>query len=241
MDDESLRARAAHLLRTFRESVDGEFPTGRLLVVGSGTGYNTQYFGQLFDEVHTLDVTAHDYDADVVDHTVVADGKHIPYVDDAFDLVMAISVVEHVLPLAERPKLVAELVRVTGPEGHVFMQIPNNDFLVELHTGLPFVQWLPRGEELAARLGYENLELIDIPDPEELVNWLMAANADVEAASGLVYPREAVPGFGLPYLLLDAFDAFDRMPFGWVVTASPRPTSASAANRRTRTPAPASD
>lgn len=240
MDDGSLRARAAHLLRTFRESVGGEFPTGRLLVVGSGTGYNTQYFGELFEEVHTLDVTAHDYDVDAVDHTVVADGKRIPYADDTFDLVMAISVVEHVLPLAERPKLVAELVRCTSPDGHVFMQIPNNDFVVELHTGLPFVQWLPRGEELAAAWGYENLDLIDIPDPGELVDWLMAANADVELAAGLVYPREAVPRFRLAYALLNAAGVFDRMPFGWVVTASPRPTSSSAGRRVAARP-PATD
>lgn len=225
VDEQSLRARGLQLLNRFRQSVDDEFETDRLLVAGSGGGYNARCFAKLFEEVHTLDVCKREYD-DLDNHGVIGDGKRLPYASNAFDVVIAVSVVEHVLPLDERPKFVAELVRCTRPDGHVFMQIPNNDFFMELHTGLPFIQWVPRGEEAAARVGYESLHDIEIPDRDELVDWLMAANAEIKSVDGLVYRKDVIPKFETVYTLLDAMGMFSRVPFGWTVTASPRPNSA---------------
>jgi SAM-dependent methyltransferase len=80
---------------------------------------------------------------------------HLPWVDGAFDLVLAIGVVEH-LPERHRRAQVDEYWRVLARGGHiVFLDTPNRYFPWETHSvNLPFVQWLPpRLAYSYARLG----------------------------------------------------------------------------------------
>jgi SAM-dependent methyltransferase len=72
--------------------------------------------------------------------------RRLPYADGAFDLVLAVGVVEH-LPARHRRAQVDEYYRVLAPGGHLaILDTPNRAFPLETHSvGLPGVQWLPPG------------------------------------------------------------------------------------------------
>ena len=70
--------------------------------------------------------------------------RRLPWADGAFDIVLAVGVVEH-LPARKRRAQVDEYYRVLAPGGHVaVLDTPNRWFPLETHSvGLPLVQWLP--------------------------------------------------------------------------------------------------
>ena len=70
--------------------------------------------------------------------------RRLPWADGAFDLVLAVGVVEH-LPVRNRRAQVDEYYRVLAPGGHIaVLDTPNRWFPLESHSvGLPLVQWLP--------------------------------------------------------------------------------------------------
>jgi SAM-dependent methyltransferase len=73
---------------------------------------------------------------------VQADGRDLPFEDDAFDIAFSNAVLEHVGGRDEQRRFVHELCRVAR---RVFVSTPNRWFPVEAHTLLPLVHWLPRG------------------------------------------------------------------------------------------------
>jgi hypothetical protein len=76
-------------------------------------------------------------------HTVRADGRELPFDDDAFDVGFSNAVVEHVAGGRQgQRRFVQELCRVSR---RVFVTTPNRWFPLEVHTLLPFVHWLPAG------------------------------------------------------------------------------------------------
>ena len=70
--------------------------------------------------------------------------RRLPWAAGAFDLVLAVGVVEH-LPARNRRAQVDEYYRVLAPGGHIaVLDTPNRWFPLETHSvGLPLVQWLP--------------------------------------------------------------------------------------------------
>lgn len=72
---------------------------------------------------------------------LVADGRHLPFKDKAFEIVYSNSVIEH-LETRENQCLFASECRRVGVRYHV--QTPNKWFLVEPHLLTPFIHWLPR-------------------------------------------------------------------------------------------------
>jgi SAM-dependent methyltransferase len=91
--------------------------------------------------------------------------RRLPWRDGAFDLVLAVGVVEH-LP-RERRAHVDEYYRVLAPGGHIaILDTPNRWFPYETHSiGLPLVQWLP------SRVAYRYARLLrpafrDVPYEE---------------------------------------------------------------------------
>jgi SAM-dependent methyltransferase len=70
--------------------------------------------------------------------------RRLPWADGAFDLVLAVGVIEH-LPARNRRAQVDEYYRVLAPGGHIaILDTPNRWFPLETHSvGLPLVQWLP--------------------------------------------------------------------------------------------------
>ncbi|HEY3189165.1 MAG TPA: class I SAM-dependent methyltransferase, partial [Solirubrobacteraceae bacterium] len=133
----------------------------RVLEVGCSFGHITHYLAERPEvaEIMTFDTDrafveitrAQVADLDLravreVAHFTSAETLALPYADGAFDLVIAVGVVEH-LPTANRSVHVEEYYRVVAPGGHVaILDTPNRAFPFETHSvGLPFVQWLPPG------------------------------------------------------------------------------------------------
>jgi len=54
-----------------------------------------------------------------------ADAGHLPFPDGAFDLVVSFSALEHIPRPLDRQRAFAEIARVTRPEGHVAITVPN--------------------------------------------------------------------------------------------------------------------
>lgn len=54
-----------------------------------------------------------------------ADAGHLPFADAVFDLVVSFSALEHIPDPASRQRAFAEIARVTRPEGHVAITVPN--------------------------------------------------------------------------------------------------------------------
>ena len=75
---------------------------------------------------------------------VCADGEHLPFAAETFDLLFCNSVIEHVA----HPDALAAEIRRTGR--HFFVQTPNEKFPLESHSQvpLPFFRALPRTLQL---------------------------------------------------------------------------------------------
>ena len=130
----------------------------KVLEVGCSSGHMTEYLDEQA-EVATI----HTFDTDAafvaitrakVDEMGLAkvrevalftndETRRLPHANGAFDLVLAIGVVEH-LP-RERRAHVDEYYRLLAPGGHIaILDTPNRWFPLETHSiGLPLVQWLP--------------------------------------------------------------------------------------------------
>ena len=130
-----------------------------VLEIGCSFGHITEY---LDEQPEVARISTFDTDADFLNilRTKMDDGglkkvvdarllgndetRRLPYADGAFDLVLAVGVVEH-LPLRNRRAQVDEYYRVLAPGGHIaVLDTPNRAFPLETHSvGLPCVQWLP--------------------------------------------------------------------------------------------------
>lgn len=71
---------------------------------------------------------------------VLGDGRHLPFVDKAFDLVVCNSVIEHVGDRAQQQRLADEIRRVGQ---RYWVQAPNRRFPLEPHFLFPGFQFLP--------------------------------------------------------------------------------------------------
>jgi SAM-dependent methyltransferase len=131
----------------------------RVLEIGCSFGHMTEYVAEQ-SEVATL--STYDTDPAFVELmrakveelklSVVHEVLHLdqagtcalPWPDGAFDLVLAVGVIEH-LPRRHRRRQVDEHYRVLARGGHIaILDTPNRWFPLETHSvGLPLVQWLP--------------------------------------------------------------------------------------------------
>jgi SAM-dependent methyltransferase len=131
----------------------------RVLEVGCSFGHVTEYLDDqpAVAEIHTFDVDRPFVEIARAKVEELGLGKvrqvlcltdeettRLPFSDGAFDLVIALGVVEH-LPARERHRYVDEYYRVLAPGGHIaIFDTPNRAFPLETHSvGLPGIQWLP--------------------------------------------------------------------------------------------------
>ena len=96
---------------------------------------------------------------------VRADGRALPFADDAFDVVHSNAVIEHVGNRHEQSRFIAELVRVSEAG---FVTTPNRWFPIETHCKLPLLHWLPQ------RAAHRLAALLAVPD---LKWWLLGARS----------------------------------------------------------------
>ena len=112
----------------------------------------------------------------------------LPWADGAFDVVLAIGVVEH-LPLRTRRAQVDEYYRVLVPGGHIaILDTPNRWFPLESHSvGLPLVQWLPAPVAYRYARALRRRMFRDVPYAEFIADgtgWRNATFADCLPSSG---------------------------------------------------------
>jgi len=97
-------------------------PSGRLLELGAGDGWQAQALQQ-----RGFDVTAIDVEAarpGIVRHFPVSlyDGRVLPFADDSFDAIYSSNVLEHVVDFAQ---IQSELARVLRPSGTAIHCVPS--------------------------------------------------------------------------------------------------------------------
>jgi len=138
-EDRHERARLARL----RDLVGDALARGPILNLGCGTGG----FNAAAVEAGAS-VTGVDADADAVaicalrgGRFVRAEGETLPFRDGVFALVHCFSVIEHVRSVE---RTVAEMVRVTRPDGAVYVHTPSAWSLYEGHYKLFWLPFLPR-------------------------------------------------------------------------------------------------
>ena len=114
--------------------------------------------------------------------------RRLPWADGAFDIVLAVGVVEH-LPARTRRAQVDEYYRVLAPGGHVaVLDTPNRWFPLETHSvGLPLVQWLPAPIAYRYARALRRRVFRDVPYAEFVADgtgWRNATLADCLPSSG---------------------------------------------------------
>lgn len=116
---------------------------------------------------------------------VRADGEHLPFRNDAFQLVFCNSVIEHVA----HPQVLAAEIQRTGQR--FFVQTPNGNFPLESHSHvpLPFFWRMPRvTQRVMCRLvgaQWDYLMSVRYLTPDELQTYFPGAQLIRERAWGL--------------------------------------------------------
>ena len=115
---------------------------------------------------------------------VKADGRDLPFEDDAFDIAFSNAVLEHVGGRDDQRRFVHELCRVAR---RVFISTPNRWFPVDTHTLLPLVHWLPRPTRDATfrALGQDGWTHLNLLSRRQLVG-LFPAGVRVEVVESLI-------------------------------------------------------
>ena len=85
---------------------------------------------------------------------VQTSGKDLPFADGEFDLAYSSAVLEHVGDREAQREFIREVMRVADG---FFIAVPNRWFVLELHTFLPLIHWLPKRlhRAILKRLGKE--------------------------------------------------------------------------------------
>jgi SAM-dependent methyltransferase len=72
---------------------------------------------------------------------IMYDGRHLPFLNDTFTALVSGHIIEHTPSPYDYLK---EHMRVLAPGGFLFLEFPNRYYPIELHTGLPSLEHLPR-------------------------------------------------------------------------------------------------
>jgi len=214
---------------------DKSYPRGcrreKMLDIGAGNGIMAEVFGAGFNEVYTIDleIPSPRSEGPVVRGAPIlqwlrASGDALPFSSDSFDLVTAFSVLEHI---PDRARAVGEWIRVLKPGGFLLIQIPNRYFVIELHSGLPNPNHVPRGvrERLLNLIGYGWMKDVDIPSLRLLRRLIWRADPSLSVSLiPLKWPITLVPRrLRLIYRVLDRLRWFALNPFGYMAICNKPP------------------
>jgi SAM-dependent methyltransferase len=164
-----------HKLRLFLETFQPDAETTVVDVGVGDTGFSTgrgaarthNYFEAMYPWPERItavsDVGLSNFAAEFPSvRCVTADGRELPFPDDAFDVAVSNAVLEHVGGRDDQRAFVHELCRVAP---RVFISTPNRWFPIEVHTLVPLVHWLPRrlrdrGFQALRRKEWRGVELL---------------------------------------------------------------------------------
>ncbi|MEM2001785.1 MAG: class I SAM-dependent methyltransferase [Candidatus Methanomethylicaceae archaeon] len=144
-DPYSRREKARKILQLLIQYAGFPLSSAACLDVGCSSGIISYTLAPFFQTVVGLeyDETALcAADPDVRKHVqfVLGDAMHLPFKDDAFEVIICAQVYEHV---PDDRRLFDEIHRVLKGGGVVFFSGPNWLFPIEPHYRWPFLHWLP--------------------------------------------------------------------------------------------------
>jgi len=124
----------------------------RILDIGCGLGVYVRKFLEFSDQVFGIDIDAKRLreGAKTTPGLMLSVGEHLPFRDEAFDVVVLNEVIEHV---RDDRATIAEAFRAIRPGGHIVIYAPNRLYPFETHGiylgkrfvfgNMPLVNWLP--------------------------------------------------------------------------------------------------
>jgi SAM-dependent methyltransferase len=130
----------------------------KVLDIGSAKGFLLHDLRQVAPgvEVYGLDISAYGLAnsmEDVRSHLVRGTAEHLPYPDGAFDVVLCINTL-HNLPADLCTQAVREIVRVTRPGGHSYIQV---DSWLNEQQHQDFLNWQLTAQTFYAPEGWRRL------------------------------------------------------------------------------------
>ncbi len=120
----------------------------KVLDYGCGIGFNIYYYAKVFPDIigidndkRSIEIARRQLKKLKCNKRILHyDGKKLPFKENAFDIVSASDVWEHV----ENPRLMLkEIYRVLKPDGILFIHNPNKLWPLETHYKLPLLSYLP--------------------------------------------------------------------------------------------------
>jgi len=122
------------------------FKLGLLLDSGCGGGWLTEYYISLGVQVIGLDI--HKWMWILKRRMpkaefIRADARWIPFKNEVFQTVILNDVLEHV-PYHSANRLLIETKRILSQRGRFYISVANRYQMIEPHTGIWFLTWLPR-------------------------------------------------------------------------------------------------
>jgi ubiquinone/menaquinone biosynthesis C-methylase UbiE len=221
----NLNIRANFLYDLYRSESDELPECLDYLDIGCGYGVNSGIFGQGFENIYCSDfniansVKCKEY---MSRHEKVfflaSDAQSLPFKDKCFDLITAISLIEHVF---DQKQMVREVLRVLKRNGVLAMQFPNKHFFMELHSGIPFYCMVPGFAKpwVSRKWNYSGLSGINIPMPGEIKKIIGKIDPEVDVKIiKVIYPVELMPRrFRIVYSLFKKIGIFGIVPFGWMM------------------------
>lgn len=145
-DPTSRRNKARKVLAVLTDYLSTPLAQLTCLEIGCSVGLMTRYFAQEFRWVVSIDVDSNAIKFAVRENSsglnfIIASGDNLPFPDESYDVIICTQVYEH----TQNPAgMVDEIWRVLRQGGVCFFSGPNKLSLIEEHTGLPLVHWLPR-------------------------------------------------------------------------------------------------
>lgn len=120
---------------------------------------------------------------------IIADGRHLPFKEGAFDVAYSNSVIEHLGDLTSQQAFAQEIKRVGR---RYFVQTPNKWFLVEPHLLTPFIHWLPRSVQKRLLRYFTVWGLVTRPSEAECKRFLDEVRLLDRQQVGALFPQALV-------------------------------------------------
>jgi SAM-dependent methyltransferase len=190
------------------------------LDIGTFLGYNASAFGFGADEIVALDIDLppNNILKEVPNaNLLLADGMKLPFIESKFDMISLFSVIEHV---TNQRALMQEVFRVLKPQGILIVQIPNRLFPVELHSGIPFLLFLPKNirKLILNSIGYGEMGGINIPSLKSLLSLVDEVETGTQITIKKVKysPLTIPPKLRVIYTLFSKLGVLDFIPLGYI-------------------------
>jgi 2-polyprenyl-3-methyl-5-hydroxy-6-metoxy-1,4-benzoquinol methylase len=120
---------------------------GRLLDLGCGLGFTTNYFLRKGISAIGLDINRKLLHSGKVTNArtdmVLASGAKLPFMEKVFHTVILNDVLEHV-SYEDAEFFLREIRKVLGPDGRLYISVANKYQIREPHTDFFFITWLPK-------------------------------------------------------------------------------------------------